>query len=270
MNNLRDKAADLISDKKNIKVIIVALIIVVTIIAIVLGITVRFGDGSEAVSDETSSSTEIKKGDLTADSGSFASLSDPLGAVQDNNASGNSTGVLYDAGGNPVSMYDAGTSPTTTQGGGASAYAGSLGTGNAAVKPDSKGSEPMSIVCSIAIDCSAISGNNALTSAGYPQLEPYAANPAILPKRSISVTDTNGDGRVSVEEAIKTACNTNGIQYEFKGSNYLRGINYLYEFNAGPNSGWMYMVDGVNPNRGCNTYYLNGGEDILWYYVISY
>jgi hypothetical protein len=123
--------------------------------------------------------------------------------------------------------------------------------------------------CTVTIDCSNISGNGALTAAGNPQLEAYAANPTIL-SVNINVSDTNDDGRVGVDEAIKQACDAYGIQYEFKSSSYLSGMNYLYEFNAGPNSGWMYKVNGRVPNKGCNSYYLNGSEDVLWYYVISY
>jgi len=130
--------------------------------------------------------------------------------------------------------------------------------------------EPVAVICTIAIDCSSISGNGILSAAGKPWLEPYAANPSILSPVEIKVNDANGDGRVGVDEAVKQACNTYGIQYEFKGGSYLKGMNYLYEFDAGKNSGWMYSVNGINPNKGCNSYYLNGGEDILWYYVISY
>ncbi|MBQ4299971.1 MAG: DUF4430 domain-containing protein, partial [Lachnospiraceae bacterium] len=130
-------------------------------------------------------------------------------------------------------------------------------------------SEPVVVNCTVTIDCSSISGNGALTAAGNPQLEAYAANPTIL-SVNINVSDTNDDGRVGVDEAIKQACDAYGIQYEFKSSSYLSGMNYLYEFNAGPNSGWMYKVNGRVPNKGCNSYYLNGSEDVLWYYVISY
>lgn len=135
---------------------------------------------------------------------------------------------------------------------------------------DTPAGRQVSVVCSIAVDCSSISGNGALSAAGKPWLEPYADSPDILPATTMEVFDANGDGRVGVDEAIKQACNDYGIQYEFKGSSYLRGMNYLYEFDAGPNSGWMYSVGGRNPNRGCNSYYLSGGEDIRWYYVISY
>ncbi len=129
--------------------------------------------------------------------------------------------------------------------------------------------EPKVVNCTVTIDCSSISGNGALTAAGNPQLEAYAANPTIL-SVNINVSDTNDDGKVGVDEAIKQACDAYGIQYEFKSSSYLSGMNYLYEFDAGPNSGWMYKVNGRVPNKGCNSYYLNGSEDVLWYYVISY
>lgn len=39
------------------------------------------------------------------------------------------------------------------------------------------------------------------------------------------------------------------------GSSYIKGINYLYEFSAGPLSGWMYKVNGKFPDYGVSKYY---------------
>lgn len=42
------------------------------------------------------------------------------------------------------------------------------------------------------------------------------------------------------------------------------------EFNAGPNSGWKYMVNGVAPGAGMNDKVLADGDQIVWYYVTDY
>ncbi|MDD5933965.1 MAG: DUF4430 domain-containing protein [Clostridiales bacterium] len=63
-----------------------------------------------------------------------------------------------------------------------------------------------------------------------------------------------------------------GIQMEYSmtpiyNSNYIEGINNLYEFDCGNLSGWMYSVDGWYPNYGCSRYMLKDGEVIQWRYT---
>ena len=53
-------------------------------------------------------------------------------------------------------------------------------------------------------------------------------------------------------------------------SSYVKGINGLYEFDKGPQSGWKYSVNGSTPNVGCGSYKVNAGDNIRWYYVTSY
>lgn len=60
------------------------------------------------------------------------------------------------------------------------------------------------------------------------------------------------------------------IHIETTGSGdgiYVEGINYIYEFDYGDLSGWMYFVDGVAPSVGCEKYELTGGEVIEWKYT---
>ena len=52
-------------------------------------------------------------------------------------------------------------------------------------------------------------------------------------------------------------------------SYYIEGIGHLYEFDAGPESGWMYKVNGTFPNYGCSSYVLTGGEEIVWCYTCA-
>lgn len=50
-------------------------------------------------------------------------------------------------------------------------------------------------------------------------------------------------------------------------SNYIEGINNLYEFDGGELSGWMYKVNGWFPNYGCSRYQLKEGDVIEWVYT---
>ena len=50
-------------------------------------------------------------------------------------------------------------------------------------------------------------------------------------------------------------------------SNYVQGINHLYEFSCGELSGWMYSVNGSFPGYGCSKYQLRDGDELEWRYT---
>lgn len=52
-----------------------------------------------------------------------------------------------------------------------------------------------------------------------------------------------------------------------KGAAYIAGINALYEFDYGELSGWMYRVNGVFPDVGCESYHVSDGDKIEWLYT---
>ena len=57
-----------------------------------------------------------------------------------------------------------------------------------------------------------------------------------------------------------------GGDYWYSGG-YIEGINYLYEYDAGSLSGWMYKVNGLFPNYGCSKYEVKPGDAIVWMYT---
>ncbi len=60
------------------------------------------------------------------------------------------------------------------------------------------------------------------------------------------------------------------LQMQYKGSNgsqYVQGINNLYEFDGGRWSGWMYCVNGWYPNYGSGQYVVKNGDVIEWNYT---
>lgn len=70
-------------------------------------------------------------------------------------------------------------------------------------------------------------------------------------------------------DIVNRAARYNKIQMEYQGANlniyksvYIQGINYLYEFSCGPQSGWMYAVNGEFPNYGLSKYRLKDGDKI--------
>lgn len=291
-----DKIRDFIREKRNIKKIAVGAIVIITAVVIITQISIEpasvdSNQPNVSVSNDTAStqgakSNKDKKDNKSLDSSDTTdkdskdesktdeSKNDEskkdksqTDKSQKNETQKDSTAENKSAAGNSNNAGNSvATGSSDNNSGNSKTQTNTSGSGSNEVQ---QVREPKVVNCTVTIDCSSISGNGALTAAGNPQLEAYAANPTIL-SVNINVSDTNDDGKVGVDEAIKQACDANGIQYEFKSSSYLSGMNYLYEFNAGPNSGWMYKVNGRVPNKGCNSYYLNGSEDVLWYYVISY
>lgn len=79
----------------------------------------------------------------------------------------------------------------------------------------------------------------------------------------------NGD---TVFDILVNATKINDIQMEYsgsdsKGTQYIRGINYLYEFSCGKLSGWMYKVNDEFPGHGCGQYKLKDGDKIEFVYT---
>ena len=120
-------------------------------------------------------------------------------------------------------------------------------------------------LCTITIRCDTIFNNaDALEAAKVPYVP---EDGEILPV--ITVEFTPGE---TVFDVLQRVCQAAELQLEYSwtplyDSYYIEGINHLYEFDCGPESGWMYKVNGVYPNYGCSSYTLQGGEEIVWCYT---
>lgn len=76
----------------------------------------------------------------------------------------------------------------------------------------------------------------------------------------------------TVYDVLKKVCIYSGIPLDYEwtvkyGGYYIKGINNLYEFDCGKDSGWMYKVNGWYPNYGCSNYILKDGDVIEWRYT---
>lgn len=76
----------------------------------------------------------------------------------------------------------------------------------------------------------------------------------------------------SVFDVLLREMKKNKIHMEFSmtpiyNSNYIEGINNLYEFDCGELSGWMYKVNGWFPNYGSSRYVLKDGDVVDWVYT---
>lgn len=125
-------------------------------------------------------------------------------------------------------------------------------------------SENTENICTITIRCDTVLDNqNLLEEAKVPYVP---ADGVILPE--IEVECTPGE---NVFDVLQRVCEAADIPLEYSwtplyDSYYLEGICHLYEFDCGPESGWMYQVSGKFPNYGCSSYEVQPGDRIEWLY----
>ena len=125
-------------------------------------------------------------------------------------------------------------------------------------------SENTENICTISIRCDTVLDNqNLLEEAKVPYVP---ADGVILPE--ITVEFTPGE---NVFDVLQRVCEAAEIPLEYSwtplyDSYYLEGICHLYEFDCGPESGWMYQVSGTFPNYGCSSYEVQAGDSIEWLY----
>ncbi|MBR3289148.1 MAG: DUF4430 domain-containing protein, partial [Clostridia bacterium] len=101
---------------------------------------------------------------------------------------------------------------------------------------------------------------------------------AFLPADGIILADTafaitEGETVFDLLDAAARAhriqVDSRGVQVGTKGSVYVSGIAYLYEFDFGELSGWMYRVNGDTPSVGCGEYELHPGDRVEWVYSVN-
>lgn len=121
------------------------------------------------------------------------------------------------------------------------------------------------LTCTIAIYCDTILNN-------WDSLD--TAKASYVPDDGVILAPTQVSFEVgeTVFDVLKRVCDACDIQIEYSwtpmyDSYYIEGIHQLYEFDCGPQSGWMYKVNEWFPNYGCSEYKLTGGESIVWCYT---
>lgn len=76
----------------------------------------------------------------------------------------------------------------------------------------------------------------------------------------------------TVLDTLKRVTREHKIQMEYrgrKGTAYIEGINNIYEFDYGAESGWLYSVNGVFPNRGAGVWPVEANDHIRWLYTVD-
>lgn len=68
-------------------------------------------------------------------------------------------------------------------------------------------------------------------------------------------------------------CRIKEIPIVFSGigsMRYVQGINDLFEFDEGAESGWIYKVNGEIMGIGCANYTVQRGDHISWHYTLDF
>ena len=97
---------------------------------------------------------------------------------------------------------------------------------------------------------------------------------ALVPEDGIilAVTEMEFNGGDSVFDVFRKVLREEKIHFEYVDASaynsvYIEGIGNLYEFDCGPQSGWMFSVNGVYPGLGCSGYTLADGDVIVFSYT---
>ena len=126
--------------------------------------------------------------------------------------------------------------------------------------------EKNTITVSMEIECKTISADKSVIT--DKSILDYVPNDGyILYSKTIDVAPGT-----TAFELTQLLCDSNGVALDFSytpafGTYYIKGIGYIYEKMAGSQSGWMYLVNGSSPTKGCDGYVLKDGDHVRWTYV---
>ena len=121
--------------------------------------------------------------------------------------------------------------------------------------------------CTLTIECHTLLDN--LDNVKEAKQKYVPASGVILKKTKVPFTEGE-----TVYDILKRTCKKAGIQLEVSysggyGSYYVEGIGHLYEFDCGRESGWVYRVNGKQPNYGCSSCVVQKGDNIVWSYTCT-
>ena len=104
--------------------------------------------------------------------------------------------------------------------------------------------------------------------------EMKAGKAALVPENGQLLAETKVEFNAgdSVFDVFRQILREEKIHFEYTdtqiyNSVYIEGIGNLYEFDCGPQSGWMYSVNGVYPGLGCSAYILTDCDVIVFSYT---
>ena len=129
--------------------------------------------------------------------------------------------------------------------------------------PDTNGDGKLT--CTLEIRCDVLLDNMDQMTKEKAALVPE--NGVLLETVEVEFTDGN-----SVFDVFRKILREEKIHFEYVDASaydsvYIEGIGNIYEYDCGPQSGWMYSVNGIYPGLGCSAYTLADGDVIVFHYT---
>ena len=101
-----------------------------------------------------------------------------------------------------------------------------------------------------------------------------AEKAALVPENGIllETVEVEFTGGESVFDVFRKVLREEKLHFEYVDASaydsvYIEGIGNIYEFDCGPQSGWMYSVNGTYPGLGCSAYTLADGDAVVFSYT---
>ena len=121
------------------------------------------------------------------------------------------------------------------------------------------------LTCTLEVRCDTLLG----------KLDQMTKEKAALVPENGSLLDTvevDFAGGESVFDVFRKVLREEKIHFEYVDASaydsvYIEGIGNIYEFDCGPQSGWMFSVNGIYPGLGCSAYTLADGDVIVFNYT---
>lgn len=130
------------------------------------------------------------------------------------------------------------------------------------VAPTEKPTEPSSkIACTVQVECKSILGKK-----NKFKKDISLVGDGVL----LSPVKVYLDDGATAYDALKKACAENGIALNEKNSAfgvYVAGIGGIDEKDCGPQSGWVYTVNGQSPSVALGNYKIKNGDSLVLSYV---
>ena len=91
----------------------------------------------------------------------------------------------------------------------------------------------------------------------------------------LAATEVEFIGGESVFDVFRKVLREEKIHFEYVDASaydsvYIEGIGNIYEFDCGPQSGWMFSVNDVYPGLGCSAYTLAAGDVSVFRYTCDW
>ncbi|MGI5936044.1 MAG: DUF4430 domain-containing protein [Oscillospiraceae bacterium] len=125
--------------------------------------------------------------------------------------------------------------------------------------------EPEKLTCTLSVRCDTVLANMDMLASGKEDIIPENGYFLYLTDVEFSEGDT-------VFDVLKRELQSRKLHLAFTttpgtGSVYIDGLFNLYEFDCGPESGWIFLVNGVSPGISCSEVKVMNGDFIDFAYT---